>query len=238
MDDIIYEKDYRKVEPDEHDEWYEAVFDRVINSDMLKSFSDAMDKIPKIIVPEDKKNYEYLLERCDEFVKQHHGHIEGIVDYHHWHSEINLFLPFVEFDDPEDLAFLKEIADKAHTVCFSPDEEGGIRVHIFINYFDEWMPEEAKQLVEYDAIMKDEQLASLLGMQDSFKPEDEPDLERIKALLERFETETDLNRNDVFYGVFQLIMKSKDEDITLGKIANLMEVLLYLVLNGGLDQDE
>ena len=42
-------------------------------------------------------------------------------------------------------------------------------------------------------------------------------------LLERFETETDLNRNDVFYGVFQLIMKSKDEDITLGKIANLME---------------
>lgn len=191
---IIYEKDYRKVEPDEHDEWYEAVFDRVINGDMLKSFSDAMDKIPKIIVPEDKRNYEYLLERCDEFVKQHHGRIEGIVDYHHWHSEINLFLPFVEFDDPEDLAFLKEIADKAHTVCFSPDKEGGIRVHIFINYFDEWMPEEAKQLVEYDAIMKDEQLASLLGMQDSFKPEDEPDLERIKALLERFETETDLNR--------------------------------------------
>ena len=59
MDDIIYEKDYRKAEPDERDEWYEAVFDRVINGDMLKSFSDAMDKIPKIIVPEDKKNYEY-----------------------------------------------------------------------------------------------------------------------------------------------------------------------------------
>ena len=86
--------------------------------------------------------------------------------------------------------------------------------------------------------MKDERLASLLGMQDSFKLEDEPDLERIEALLERFETETDLNQSDVFYGVFQLIMKSKDEDITLGKIANLMEVLLYLVLNGGLDQDE
>ena len=44
MDDIIYEKDYRKVEPDEHDEWYEAVFDRVINGDMLKSFSDAMER--------------------------------------------------------------------------------------------------------------------------------------------------------------------------------------------------
>lgn len=238
MDDLIYEKDYRQVEPTERDEWSEEVYDRVLNGGMLKAYSEAMDKIPKIIVPEDKKNYEYLLERCDAFVKQHHGCIEGIVDYHHWHSEINLFLPFVEFDDPEDLAFLKEIADKAHTVCFSPAEEGGIRVHIFINYFDEWLPEGAKQLIEYDAIMKDERLASLLGMQDSFKPEDEPDLERIEALLERFETETDLNQSDVFYGVFQLIMKSKDEDITLGKIANLMEVLLYLVLNGGLDQDE
>ena len=72
----------------------------------------------------------------------------------------------------------------------------------------------------------------------SFKPEDEPDLERIEALIERFETEIDLDRNDVFYGVFQLIMKSKDEDIALGKIADLMKVLLYLVLNGGLDQGE
>ena len=72
----------------------------------------------------------------------------------------------------------------------------------------------------------------------SFKPEDELDSERIEALIERFETKTDLDRNDVFYGVFQLIMKSKDEDITLGKIADLMKVLLYLVLNGGLDQDE
>ena len=120
MDDLIYEKDYRQVEPTERDEWSEEVYDRVLNGGMLKAYSEAMDKIPKIIVPEDKKNYEYLLERCDAFVKQHHGRIEGIVDYHHWHSEINLFLPFVEFDDPEDLAFLKEIADKAHTVCFSP----------------------------------------------------------------------------------------------------------------------
>ncbi len=100
------------------------------------------------------------------------------------------------------------------------------------------MPEEAKQLVEYDAIMKDERLASLLGMQDSFKPEDGPDLERIENLLERFEIETELDRNDVFYAVFRLIIKSKDENITLAKIADMMEVLLYLVLNGGLDQDE
>lgn len=238
MDDIIFERDYREAESGEYDEWYNKVFDRAVNGGMLKAYSDAMDKIPKIIIPEDKKNYEYLLERCDAFVERHRGRIEGIVDYHHWHSEINMFLPFAEFGDPEDLGFLNEIADKSHSVCFSPDKDGGIRVHIFINYFDELMPEEAKQLVEYDAIMKDERLASLLGMQDSFKPEDGPDLERIENLLERFETETELDRNDVFYAVFRLIIKSKDEDITLAKIADMMEVLLYLVLNGGLDQDE
>ena len=63
-------------------------------------------------------------------------------------------------------------------------------------------------------------------------------MERIENLLERFEIETELDRNDVFYAVFRLIIKSKDENITLAKIADMMEVLLYLVLNGGLDQDE
>lgn len=146
MDDIIFERDYREAESGEYDEWCDEVFDRAVNGGMLKAYSDAMDKIPKIIIPEDKKNYEYLLERCDAFVERHRGRIEGIVDYHHWHSEINMFLPFAEFGDPEDLGFLKEIADKSHSICFSPDKDGGIRVHIFINYFDELMPEEAKQL--------------------------------------------------------------------------------------------
>ena len=93
MDDIIFEKDYRETESAEYDKWCDEVFDRAVNCGMLKAYSEAMDKIPKIIVPEDKKNYEYLLERCDAFVKQHRGYIKGIVDYHRWHAEINRFLP-------------------------------------------------------------------------------------------------------------------------------------------------
>lgn len=69
MDDIIFEKDYRETESAEYDKWCDEVFDRAVNCGMLKAYSEAMDKIPKIIVPEDKKNYEYLLERCDAFVK-------------------------------------------------------------------------------------------------------------------------------------------------------------------------
>ena len=61
MDDIIFEKDYRETESAEYDKWCDEVFDRAVNCGMLKAYSEAMDKIPKIIVPEDKKNYEYLL---------------------------------------------------------------------------------------------------------------------------------------------------------------------------------
>ena len=57
MDDIIFEKDYRETESAEYDKWCDEVFDRAVNCGMLKAYSEAMDKIPKIIVPEDKKNY-------------------------------------------------------------------------------------------------------------------------------------------------------------------------------------
>lgn len=53
---------------------------------------------------------------------------------------------------------------KSQTVCFSPDEEGGIRVHIFINYFEELMSAEHKSYIEYDAIMQDKKLSELLGI--------------------------------------------------------------------------
>ena len=50
MDDIIFEKDYRETESVEYDKWCDEVFDRAVNGGMLKAYSEAMDKIPKIIV--------------------------------------------------------------------------------------------------------------------------------------------------------------------------------------------
>lgn len=48
MDDIIFEKDYRETESVEYDKWCDEVFDRAVNGGMLKAYSEAMDKIPKI----------------------------------------------------------------------------------------------------------------------------------------------------------------------------------------------
>ena len=165
MDDIIFEKDYRQKEDSEEDIRRAQIFDRAITGGFFDTYKSAMDKIPKYIVPEDKANYEYLLDRCDKFVERYRGHIRGIVDYHKWHSEIVLTLPFAEFGDPEDRAFLAEIAEKSHSVTFEPSENGGIRVRVFICYFDELMSADHKAYEKYNAIMDDETLASLLGME-------------------------------------------------------------------------
>lgn len=240
MDDIIFEKDYRETESAEYDKWCDEVFDRAVNCGMLKAYSEAMDKIPKIIVPEDKKNYEYLLERCDAFVKQHRGYIKGIVDYHRWHAEINMFLPFAEFDDSEDLTFLKEIAEKSQTVCFSPEEEGGIRVHIFINYFEELMSAEHKSYIEYDAIMQDKKLSELLGIPELSDEEKELAL-KMKGILDRIDEETRMDRTTAFRAVLDKMAKEPEENWSLHYMATLLEALLYFMLNEGnekIDEEE
>ena len=53
--------------------WHLAVF--------FESFQKKLDAIPKVIVPEDKANYEYLLEKCDIFAQRNFGRIHGVVDY-------------------------------------------------------------------------------------------------------------------------------------------------------------
>lgn len=91
MEDIIYEKDYRNKPETEEDKRHSAIFEQAVKGGFFKTYKEEMDKIPKVIVPKDKENYEYLLNRCDEFVQRHRGRIRGIVDYHQWHSEILMY---------------------------------------------------------------------------------------------------------------------------------------------------
>ena len=63
----------------------------------------------------DKENYDYLLNRCDDYAKRHHGRIRGVVDYEHWDAHIDLYLRMLEFDDAEDMSFVKDIGEKRTT---------------------------------------------------------------------------------------------------------------------------
>lgn len=106
MENIVFDRNY---EEDKPDPLAQAIFDRVnAPGGFLEEFSKKMDAIPKVIVPKDKENYEYLLERCDEFAKRHHGKIHGVVDFEHWDAHIDLTLPMLEFDDSEDMSLLKD----------------------------------------------------------------------------------------------------------------------------------
>lgn len=163
MENIVFEMDYeeehkRRAAEDESST-ATAIFDRAINSNFLKAYSDTMDAIPKIIVPEDKANYEYLLAKCDEMAKCWGGKIRGIVDYQKWDAHIYLTLPFAEFGCDEELGLLKEIAEKSHSVTFSATKDGKVELNIFIYYFQEIAD---KRAILEEGILKDDELVSLL----------------------------------------------------------------------------
>lgn len=237
MDDIIFEKDYRHKEDSEEDIRRAQILDRAITGGFFDTYKSAMDKIPKYIVPEDKANYEYLLDRCDKFVERYRGHIRGIVDYHKWHSEIVLTLPFAEFGDPEDRAFLAEIAEKSHSVTFEPSENGGIRVRVFICYFDELMSADHKAYEKYNAIMDDETLASLLGMK-MLSPEMTETTQRLKDILDCFEEETKYDRTTIFKALLARMQDVDEEKRTLDMMVAFAEALLEKVLNAEDEEEE
>ena len=237
IEDIIYEKDYRQRPADEADLRSSQILEQAINGGFFEAYKKEMDAIPKVIVPEDKANYEYLLERCDEFAERHRGYIKGVVDYHKWQSEIVMTLSFAEFDDPEDLAFLGEIAKKSHTVTFEPSEEGGIRVRIFINYFDELMTDDHRAYVQYNAIMDDERLATALGM-DMLSPEQEEAAQRLKEILDRFDAETTFDRTTVFKALLARMSKVDKEHLSLDMMVAFAEKLLEITLEKEDEVDE
>ena len=151
MENIVFERNYETTEKDDR---ATAVFERAFApGGFMEEFIKKMDAIPKVVVPKDKENYEYLLDRCDDYAKRHHGRIRGVVDYEHWDAHIDLYLRMLEFDDAEDMAFVKDIGEKAHYLCITPEESGGYRVHIMINYFEELMSEEYRSYLKYETLM-------------------------------------------------------------------------------------
>lgn len=231
MENEIYERDYQAQENTPENEMANAIFDRAMNGSFLRDYTAAMDAIPKVIVPKDKENYEYLLKRCDEIAKRWHGHIKGTVDYQHWDSRIELALPCMEFGDPEELSLLREIAEKAHLVTFTANESGGINLSIMINYFEELMTEEHRGYLEYEAIMNDEQLASMLNM-PTLSSEDEAVAQRINDILDRFEAETDVDKTTAFRAVLDYMKKQDEGKLSLEYMAAYLEYLLEKILNG------
>ncbi len=238
LDDIIFEQDYRR-KPEDMAENARAleIFDRAFNGSFFKDYTAAMDAIPKVIVPEDKENYEYLLSRCDAVAKRRRWKVKGVVDYHRWYSYIDLTMPLPEFDDADSLMLLREIAERATIVTFEQRENNSIGLHIMINYFQELMNEEHRSYLEFDAISNDEKLAEMVGIQP-LSPEMEEKAQRLNAILDRFDAETEYDRTMIFRALWEHMPKEKDQ--TFDRMIELAEKLLEATLNeqSGADQEE
>ena len=229
MDNIVFERNY---EIEEKDDRARAVFERAFApGGFMEEFTKKMDAIPKVIVPEDKENYEYLLKQCDDYAKRHHGRIRGVVDYEHWDAHIDLYLKMLEFDDAEDMAFIKDIGKKAHYLCITPEKDEAYRFHIMINYFQELISEEHEAYLKYETLMEDEELASMFDIPE-LSPEDEAVALLIKEILNRFDNETKVDRTTAFKAAISYLMRQSDEEaLSVEKLCATLTALLEKVLD-------
>lgn len=227
MENIVFDRNY---EEDEPDPLAQAIFDRVnAPGGFLEEFSKKMDAIPKVIVPKDKENYEYLLGRCDEFAKRHHGKIHGVVDFEHWDAHIDLTLPMLEFDDPEDMSLLKDIGEKAHYCCITTQEDDKFHFHVMINYFEEIMSEEYGDYLKFETLAEDDELAAMLNM--GISEEDEAVVRLIGEILDRFDNETHVDKTTAFKAVASYLMQNDPDAISYELIAATLTALLEKVLD-------
>lgn len=228
MENIVFERNYEL--PKEEDTLSSAIFERAFApGGFFEEYTKKMDAIPKVIVPEDKANYEYLLERCNGFAQKHHGSIRGVVDYRHWDSHIELFLPMLEFDDEEDMELLRDIGEKAHYLSVT-HEDVKYHVYILINYFQELMSDEYEDYLKYETIMQDSALAALLNISE-LSEEDKATAQLIIELLDRFDDETSVDRTTAFRAVVDYLVKEKSTDITVERIAAMLMMLLEKILD-------
>lgn len=134
MKNEIYEADYRRSDVPEGST---SAFDIAVETGFFKKYNDIMRSIPKVIVPEDKKNYEELLQKLDALAKRRGGMIRGIVSYEKFDSHIYITLPFFEFSHEEEHKLLAELESKAHSLTFTDTDDGMIELSVMINYFEE-----------------------------------------------------------------------------------------------------
>lgn len=213
MENIVFERDYRKKTTDKNIDTISEqtdIFDYAVESGFFKSYSDTMKKKPKYIVQKEKKAYENLLHRLDAYTKESQGKIKGVVDYEHYDAHIIVELPHFEFCTPEEFAMLSDIAANTHNVTFSASENGGIILYIMIGYFDEI--EDTKDVLA-ECIIKDEKLVDMLTEQYTKEKQYVLSDPQLAEYLEKSGEEMGMTPEDV-YDWFNEIYNSNSQKVT------------------------
>ena len=163
MENLVFERDYSKdCKETPNRSPFDDLLVQVLTGNFLTSYTDALNTIPKVIIPEYQANYEYVLQLCDALAKKCGGSVRGEISYEQWEATIDLVLPYVEFASPEDLQVLQEIAAKSHEVSIQP-ADGSIHLHIINRYFEDLISNAERTYMVYECIMNDIELSEFIN---------------------------------------------------------------------------
>ena len=175
MENIVYERDYRN-----RQEMTETVLEAEKDLSTLRGFTSFYNKfvqrLPKVVVPEDKATFERLVPILDGIAKKKGGTLRACVDYTQWDATIDLYVDFFEFSSKEDFALLKDIQENVQTFSITKADDGRVKLSLFINYFRD---------VELD--LKKVPAKELLSMVQDIRNEMRQDGTMVKELPEEAE---------------------------------------------------
>ena len=227
MENSIYEKDYAEEHEKNRQSEDVDILAQAISGGFLKRLDDSLRAIPKMIIPEYKANYEYLLKMCDDLAKQLGGNIRGVVDYERWEAAIDVVLPYAEFANQDGLLLLKSMAEKALSVTFRATDDGNTRIRLYVPYFENLISDEGKECLKYDALIKDADLVKMLDV-----PKLPSGLEAfvvfMNGLLDSVEQATQRDRTEIF---LELLNRTKADDMN-NIIERLEQVAQELIEEG------
>ena len=198
MENEVFERDYQEKTTGKETVKSEkelSIIDLAVESGCFKAYSDAMKKIPKYIVQEDKEAYEDLLARLDAYAKELHGKIKGVIDYERWESYITVELPHFEACNLEEFALLSDLASKTDSVTFKASGNGGIRLHVMIGYFDE--VEDTDHVLD-TCLAEDDELAKILAEYPDTEKDTALSDPEIAEFLEKFGSEMGMTAEEAY----------------------------------------
>lgn len=208
MENIVFDRDYTQTTEEKElaaAEWM-RVQNTLTSSVQLQQYEDVMRRVPKIVVPAYRENYDYLLQLCDSLAKRYCGSVHGVIDYQYWSAKIDLIVPFIDFVSDEQLSILKDIADKSFSVTIQSATNGGIRVNIRCDYFEDMITDLDKSYIEFETLLNDREVASLLGVDNDTSVDDALSCVNIvRHALDYMVRTTGMSRHDCYKELVSLM---------------------------------
>lgn len=226
MENLVFERNYSdtfKEIPD--DSQFDNVLLQALSDGFLTSYAEALNAVPKVIIPEYQANYEYVLQICDDLAETWGGSVRGEISYERWDATIDMVVPYVDFTSPKDLQNLREIAERSHGVTIKSVDDG-ILIHIYNRYFEDCITDEKRKQIAFECVLNDKKLSEMLGLSKELPPELQPVVVYLNTLLNTIEKDTSKDREEIINEFLFRLLKSDWPGSIFDTIKNVGQEML------------